>query len=71
MAGNNITRCICHSRTFDEVKAYAEEHGLTSVNELENHNFCSNSCGLCVPYVKVLLKTGQTEFSPGEPYRNR
>lgn len=69
MADNDITRCICHSRTFEEVKAYAEDHGLSSVDELQNHNFCSNSCRLCAPYVKAVLETGQTEFSPGEPFR--
>ncbi len=71
MSRNNVTRCICHSRSFDEVKQYAEEHNLSSVDELQDKNFCSNSCGLCSPYVEEVLETGQTEFSPGEPFRKK
>lgn len=71
MASNKVTRCICHGRPFTEVKAYAEKKGLTTVDELQDHDFCSNSCGLCIPYVKMMLKTGQTVFSPGEPYRSK
>lgn len=71
MAGNKVTRCICHDRTFEEVKTYVGEHGISSVDELQDRNFCSNSCGLCAPYVEVVLKTGQTEFSPGEPFQKK
>lgn len=71
MAQNNVTKCICHDRSFKEVKAYAEDHNISWVDDLQNHNFCSNSCGLCIPYVEVLLETGQTEFNPGEPYRKK
>lgn len=71
MARNKVTRCICHKHSFEEVKRYASEHQLTSVDQLQEHDFCSNSCGLCAPYVEVLLETGQTEFRPGEPYRKK
>lgn len=70
MGRNKVTRCICHGRSFEEVKAYATEHNLSSVEELQDHNFCSNSCQMCAPYVELVLKTGQTEFTPGEPFRN-
>ena len=71
MAQNKVSKCICHDRTFKEVKNYANRNDLTSVDELRNHDFCSNSCGLCAPYVEVVLQTGQLEFSPGEPFRKR
>lgn len=69
MAQNEVVKCICHNRTFEEVKAYAEKKDLHSVEELQEHNFCSNSCQMCAPYVEVMLKTGQTSFYPGEPFR--
>jgi NAD(P)H-nitrite reductase large subunit len=69
MAQNKVTKCICHDRSFDEVKAYAESQKISRVDDLQDHDYCSNSCGLCTPYVEVLLETGQTEFFPGEPYR--
>ena len=71
MASNNVTKCVCHDRLFTEVKEYAEKEGLSTVEQLQNHNFCSNSCGLCIPYIEMMLETGQTVFSPGEPYRTK
>lgn len=69
MASNNVTSCICHDKNFAEIKQYADQNNLSSVEELQNQNYCSNSCGLCEPYVELVLKTGQTEFMPGEPFR--
>lgn len=71
MAYNKVTKCICYKRTFEEVKQFAEENNISSVKELQDINYCSNSCRLCAPYVEVVLETGQTEFTPGEPYRNK
>lgn len=70
MSQNKVTRCICHDRSFEEVKVYATEQSIASVDELQERNYCSNSCGLCSPYVEMMLKTGQVEFTPGEPFRN-
>jgi len=69
MAQNKVTKCICHDRPFEEVKEYADRHNISSVDELQDQNFCSNSCRLCAPYVEIMLETGQMEFSPGEPFR--
>jgi len=71
MSYNKVTKCICYDRTFEEVKEYARENGISSVDELQDLDYCSNSCGLCAPYVEVTLETGQTVFNPGEPYRKR
>lgn len=71
MARNKVTKCICHDKSFAEVEKYAQQHGFSSVSELQDDNFCSNSCGLCEPYVEIVLKEGQTEFTPGEPFRKK
>jgi len=71
MPRNKVTKCICYDRSFEEVNSYAEEHNLTTVDELQSRDYCSNSCGLCAPYVEVTLETGQTEFFPGEPFRKK
>ncbi|HKK46677.1 MAG TPA: hypothetical protein VJ964_14220 [Balneolaceae bacterium] len=71
MSFNKVTKCICHDRTFEEVKDYADANDISSVGELQDLDYCSNSCGLCAPYVEVILETGQTEFTPGEPYRRK
>lgn len=71
MARNEVTECICYKRSFKEIERYAREHGISSVEELQERDYCSNSCRLCVPYVEITLETGQTVFSPGEPFRKK
>lgn len=71
MSANNVTECICHDRGFEEIRRYANQYNLTSVDELQDRDYCSNHCGLCEPYVEIVLQTGQTEFEPGEPFRKR
>lgn len=70
MSRYKVTKCICHNREFSEVKKYAEEKEYTSVVELQCDNFCSRSCGLCIPYIELMYKTGETEFEPGAFYKN-
>ena len=69
MAYRNVTKCICHSRTFREVKEYAKENGINTVEELRKEKFCCCGCGLCSPYIELVLETGETEFTPGAYYR--
>jgi bacterioferritin-associated ferredoxin len=69
MSDNQVTRCICHDKSFEEIKKYAEENNISSLDELQSQNFCSNSCRMCSPYVEIVLESGQTDFYPGEPYR--
>lgn len=71
MAYNNVTKCICHNRSFGEIKKYATEQDISSVEELINRDYCSCGCGLCTPYVEMVLETGETEFTPGAYYRKK
>ncbi|MGK7371383.1 MAG: hypothetical protein ACNS64_14320 [Candidatus Halalkalibacterium sp. M3_1C_030] len=69
MSYRNVTKCICHGRSFEEVKEYANQHDIQSVEELQKQKYCSCGCGLCSPYVELVLETGETEFTPGAYYR--
>lgn len=71
MAFNNVTKCICHNRSFDEIKEYANEQDIGTVEELQSRKYCSCGCGLCSPYVEMVLRTGETEFTPGAYYRKK
>ena len=64
-----VNRCICHSRTFTEIKNHANENDFTRVKELQADNFCSCGCGLCIPYIERMFETGETEFEPGAYYK--
>lgn len=68
MARLTVTRCICHDRSFEELKSYARQRDISRVEELQDRKLCSCSCRMCKPYVERMLETGQTEFKPGEVY---
>ncbi|MDZ7692739.1 MAG: hypothetical protein U5K69_16705 [Balneolaceae bacterium] len=65
MSRYTVKKCICHSRTFEEIKLYAETNNIDDVDELVADGYCSTICGLCIPYVSKMLESGQTEFDPG------
>jgi len=69
MAHKSITRCVCHKRSFEELQELAGEYGIQSVKEFQNLGIASNGCGLCITYIREMLRTGQTEFEPGEIYK--
>lgn len=65
-----VNRCICSNISFDKIKALAEEKGLSSVKELQQHQICACQCKLCVPYIKKLLNKGKTEFDSQPMFKN-
>ncbi|MEZ4699849.1 MAG: (2Fe-2S)-binding protein [Rhodothermales bacterium] len=66
-----IDRCVCHGFTFAEIKREADAAGLTRLDELRARGLCGNGCGLCHPYLRRMLETGETAFRtllpPEEP----
>lgn len=70
MSVKNVKSCICHGRSFKEIKEYAEDHNINTVKELQRDKYCSCGCGLCSPYVEMVLETGETEFTPGAYYKS-
>lgn len=63
-----VTKCICHDRSFEEIKEYAHQNEIETVQELQKRNFCSCGCRMCAPYVELVLETGETSFEPRAPY---
>lgn len=55
-------KCRCHGVRFSKMKALAEEKQLTTVAELQRHVQFGDNCRRCVPFVRQMLTTGQTEF---------
>jgi bacterioferritin-associated ferredoxin len=56
-----VDRCICRSRLFAELlsEARAEGWGLAA---LMRETGCGDQCGLCRPYLRRMLATGETAF---------
>lgn len=63
-----INRCLCHNRSFEEIKTYAHKYDIHTIEELQSRKICSCGCRICLPYVEKMLKTGETSFEPGTAY---
>lgn len=57
-----IDRCMCFRRTFAEMAEVADRTGASSIVALQAHVPFGRKCGLCLPYVRRMLRTGQTVF---------
>ena len=57
-----IDRCICHKVPFDRVKAWCEEHPGATFADVKREFKCGTGCGLCAPYVRRTMRTGQVVF---------
>ena len=62
----HVDRCVCFEVTLAELKAYADSHDA-GMPELREHFSCGRGCGLCVPYIEEMLRTGRTEIPLHDP----
>ena len=56
-----IDRCYCRDVTFADLKALAAREGA-DVDHLSERTGVGTGCGLCLPYLRVVLATGKTEL---------
>jgi len=56
-----IDRCVCTGKTFKQLHEYARAHG-EDVQALGRSCGAGAKCGLCRPYLRKTLATGQTVF---------
>ena len=57
-----IDRCFCFGQTFAHLRDIAEATGASTVAELQAHARFGQKCQLCHPYVRRMLRTGETVF---------
>jgi bacterioferritin-associated ferredoxin len=57
-----IDRCYCFEKRFADLKTVAEETGAATVQDVQQHVEFGKNCRLCHPYVRRMLRTGQTSF---------
>lgn len=57
----NIDRCVCRNRRFAELLPLARSGGW-SLATLMQETGCGDQCGLCRPYLREMLATGETVF---------
>ena len=63
-----IDRCVCYRLPFAELQRLAGEVGADYAR-LSELTKCGTGCGLCVPYLKLMLLTGNTSFPVLSPAR--
>jgi bacterioferritin-associated ferredoxin len=61
VAGVLVTMCVCRRQPFAELLARARSGGWT-LADLVRETGCGASCGLCRPYLRRMLATGETVF---------
>lgn len=63
-----VDRCVCADVTFDALAAMARRDPGTplDLDTLRRRTGCCAGCGLCEPYVRLMLRTGRTAFALGE-----
>jgi len=56
-----IDRCVCTNQTFEQLKELADAEGLDA-DGLSEACGAGGCCGLCGPYIRKTLETGQIVF---------
>jgi bacterioferritin-associated ferredoxin len=56
-----VSRCVCKATPFEELRARATANGW-DLSDLMRETGAGAQCGLCRPYLRRRLRTGQTEF---------
>ena len=69
MTGVLITRCVCRNFPFDRLLALVRSRRWV-LEDVVAQTGCGDECGLCRPYLRAMIDTGQTEFRhllPADP----
>lgn len=61
-----VDRCVCQNITLTELKRLREAEGL-DLRGLIGRTGCCRGCGLCEPYVRLMIETGRTSFAVLSP----
>jgi bacterioferritin-associated ferredoxin len=61
LAAVEITRCICRSVAFSDLLPLARANGW-DLADVMRETGCGAGCGLCRPYLRRMLLTGETVF---------
>lgn len=56
-----VSRCICMRMPFVDLLSLARDHDW-DLADLMRETGCGDQCGLCRPYLRRMLRTGETEF---------
>jgi len=61
VSGVLVTMCVCRRMPFARLLPVARARGW-GLDEIARATGCGAGCGLCRPYLRRMLATGETEF---------
>jgi len=61
VSGVLVAMCVCRRTPFSQLLPLAREYEW-ELDDLVRETGCGGQCGLCRPYLRRMLATGQTEF---------
>ena len=61
MPGVLVTMCVCRRMPFAHLLPLARAGGW-GLDDIASFTGCGAGCGLCRPYLRRMLATGETEF---------
>jgi bacterioferritin-associated ferredoxin len=61
MSGVLVAMCVCRRTPFARLLPLARAAGWV-LDDLVRETGCGGQCGLCRPYLRRMLATGETEF---------
>lgn len=56
-----VDRCVCRGVEFELVRQLAQRDGLDLAGVIDRLG-CGTACGMCVPYLEIVLRTGMTKL---------
>ena len=56
-----VDRCVCREVSFARLVALHRETGA-DFDELQRLTTCGTGCGMCIPYIRVALRTGEVRL---------
>jgi len=62
VSGIAVTMCLCRRMPFTRLLPLARERNWT-LEDVIRETGCGDQCGLCRPYVRRMLLTGETTFT--------
>jgi len=61
MCDEQVNRCVCIGKHFDELKAFGD------FETAQRETRCAVECGGCEPYIKLMFASGETSFDVDDP----
>ena len=56
-----MNQCECKKVSFTKIKEYGNYYAAMGATG------CGSECGNCIPYIKLMFATGETEFRSDDP----